>query len=423
MPYHVGFLYMSDGYGNPTEIINDARAVANLGGSCSLFGNIYSGSRLDGLRYHPCSMTSTGSVTEWAALDTAITAAPWYDGSTASTEAFGFIIDEWSGLDGGVHKRAVYPSTMRRLGATFGMQRHSERVMSLNVLLVGSSERGLNHLFRWLETTLVASCSPCETNTLWMRETYPTSTSVAGLEESLAYLNEVVLIDGPTWVGEMQREAAVNLRMVNFTLTAGDPCFRRLPTVTSTTTGHPTSEVGGVGIATCSQFATASGSLAATLAQPGYGVMSPIVTISTGTSTGATVLGDSGYYAPAFRIVGFADDGSGVINPCGQPKVGFIAIDGLPPGSDIVVDCHSMSAQWRNLYTGQPWADGSQFLMPDVSNYGGVLRRQVSTAGCGTVHVLVEPARSNVGSYLGSVASLVGDWTVTIKSVARFGCG
>lgn len=419
MPYHVGFLYMSDAYGNPTEIINDARTVANLGGSCSLFGNIYSGSRLDGLRYHPCSMTSTGSVTEWAALDTAITAAPWYDGSTASTEAFGFIIDEWSGLDGGVHKRAVYPSTMRRLGATFGMQRHSERVMSLNVLLVGSSERGLNHLFRWLETTLVASCSPCETNTLWLRETYPTSTTVAGLEESLVYLNEVALIDGPTWVGEMQREAAVNLRMVNFTLTAGDPCFRRLPTVTSTTTGHPTSELGADGIAGCSQFATASGSLAATLTQPGYGVMSPIVAISTGLSIGSTGLGPF----PAFRIIGFADDGSGVINPCGQPKVGFVVVDGLEGGADIVVDCHTLSAQWRNVYTGQQWEDATHLLVPDVTNYGGVMRRPVSTAGCGTVHVLVEPARSDGRSYIGGLPSIVGDWTITMKSVVRFGCG
>lgn len=420
MPYHVGFLYMSDGYGNPTEIVNEARTIANLGGSCALFGNIYSGDRLAGLRFHPCSMSSTGSVTEWAALDTAITAAPWYDGSTASTEAFGFVIDEWSGLDGGVHKRAVYPNVMRRNGATFGVQRHTERVMSLNVLLVGSSERGLNHLFRWLESTLVASCSSCETNTLWARETYPTSTSVAGLEESLVYLNDVVLLEGPVWAGELQREAATNLRMVNFTLVAGDPCFRRLPTVTSTTTGHPGS-VGSAGIATCDQFATASGSLAATLTQPGYGVASPIVTISIGAST--LGISEEGVVSPAFRIVGFADDGSGAIAPCAQTKTGFIAIDGLPPGSEIVVDCHTLDAVWRNVYTGQGWDDGSRFLILDVSNYGGILRRPVSTAGCGTVHVLVEPARSDAKSYIGSAGSLVGDWTVTIKSVVRFGCG
>ena len=419
MPYHVGFLYLSDAYGNPTEVVNEARTLAALEeAGCSLFGNVYDGDRLIGLRYEPCAMASDGSVTSWAALDTSGTAAPWYDGTEQSLEAYGFVIDEWTGLDGSVHRRPSRPRGPRRGGSSFGLQYHAERVMSINLVLLGSSERGLNHLFRWLETTLLASCSPCETNTVWLREFYPTGFSPTELEEGLAHLDEVVLVDGPTWTSERVQDAGTNIRVCSLTLTAGDPCFRRVPGDSTTETGTPTPASADSSPPGCADYSGADGTLGLTLAAPGYGAATPLVKFQFSNVAGA----GAGYATPPYRIMGFIDDGSGESRPCQQRRRGFIALDGVPPGSEVIVDCGSITAQARNVAQGVDWYDATKYLVPRVVDFGGAMREPVTTAGCQSLHVVIEPATQDLSSpqYPGSI--LISEVTITAWPVVRFGC-
>lgn len=419
MPYHVGFLYLSDAYGNPTEIVNEARTLDALDhAGCAQFGNVYDGERLIGLRYHPCSMASDGSVTEWAALDTDVTAAPWYDGTEESTEAYGFVIDEWTGLDGSPHRRAVRPRGARRGGATFGPQYQNERVMAFNLVLLGASERGLNHLFRWLETTLLATCSPCETNTLWMREFYPTGFSPTELEEGLARLDEVVLVDGPTWTAERVVDAGASLRVCSFTLAAGDPCFRRLPGASSTETGTPTVVGDGAAPPNCADFDGAAGTLRLSLDAPGYGAAYPLVKFNFANDAAV----GPHYYCPPYRIVGYLDDGSGVPLPCQQQQRGFLVLDNVPIGSEVIVDAGSMTAVARCVAQGVDWYDATKYLVPQVSYYGGVARTPVTTAGCRKLHVVIEPGTTDLASPRNAGVVQIAEVTITAWPVVRFGC-
>lgn len=423
MSHHVGFLYLADAYGNPREVINEARtllALSNAG--CAYFSNVYAGERIEGLGFHPCSMDGDGAVTEWVALDP--DSPPWDDGSLAAADAYGFVIDEWSGLDGSVHRRPTRPRGPLRSGAGFGSQYSAERVMSINLVLVGGSEEGLNLLFRWLESTLLATCSPCETNTMWLREFHPGD----DLEAGLVSLKDVVLVEGPTWVAESSVREGAHIRFCNVTLAAGDPCFRRVPGETVTETGRPSpiplAEIplgdDSENIPDCADFEGAAGTATISLAAPSYGEAYPIVTILHHPNAL-----DAEDGAAPLRIIGFVDDGSGVPAPCSQRRRGFIAVDAIAAGTEIVIDCANLTAMARNQYRGIGWYDGSHHLVPDVVPYGGVKREPITTANCSMLHVVIEPGRRGLAPvvFLNDAGSVSGEgWTVTMQAASRFGC-
>lgn len=427
MTYHAGFLYMADGFGNPVELINEARTANILmeqGASSTpelLHVEPFFG--CEALGYEPCAMDANGAVTEWTLLDLDLLAAPWVSQSPASQEGYGFAITEWTGLDGAHHSRAVIPRGMG--GARFGPQTDTHRTMSLNILVHGSTERGLNHLFRWLETSFTSACR-CETSSLWLREFCPVGTTEGDLEEGLIRVDDVVLLQGPQWIEPPWEGGGCYLRALNIILGVGDPCMYRVPSAaaeTAVTTGTPPDAVGAdIVPAGCDTFRSTGHRVTATVEPPVVGLVSPIVTLS----SSLEVNGATRKVLPAIRIFGLLDDANDdAVLPCLQRRSGMIVVDNLPSGYEIVVDTATGAAQVRDLYGDRIWIDGGLYIQPSV-DYDPTFEgsRAISFGWCAGAFVVVEPAQVGpAASPLGvASADLVDGWDVTIQLVSRVGC-
>lgn len=427
MSYHQGFLYLSDFFGNPVEIVNEYRTKVNI--QRALFAGVQRFGQPDFrqgcayLNFEPCTMASNGTVTAWQSLNTAVNAAPWWNTAAGddASEAYGFFIEEWTGLDGGHHGRSITPRGNYPGGGLPGLQTSRERVMAVNLIAVGSSERGLNHLFRWLESALLASCSPNETYRLWLREHCPLGATSTELEDGLAYAEDVVLVAGPTWNAPPIENAGCFVRSLSFTLAAGDPCLRRVPG-TATTQASTYAVVGTVSATTpasCSAYDGSTQRHSAALAAPAFGSASATIRI---TSTAEQTSG-AAHYLPALRIVGFADpNGLGSLQPCTQPRIGLITLDQIPTGYEVEVDCSTAKVRTRSLFRAREWADGSQFLRSNASydpTYVGP--RRISLSGCSNGYVLVEPALSGSTTAV-TWPYMASGWTVEITPTSRYGC-
>lgn len=429
MSYHQGFLYLSDFFGNPVEIVNEYRTKVNI--QRALFAGVQRFGQPDfrqgctTLGFAPCTMASNGTVTEWAALNTATNAAPWWssvDGD-ASSEALGFFVEEWTGLDGGNITRASVPRGNPPYGSAAGLQTQSGRVMAINLIAVGTTERGLQHLLRWLTSTLAATCSPCESQRMWTREFCPAGVSTAQLEDGLLYLDEVSLAQGPTWEAPPVDDAGCFVRRLSFTLVAGDPCLKRPESVLASGTAvySVVGSDGGVQQpAPCALYSGSSMQTYAAVTSPATGYTSPVVTIS---STYQASAGGSRYILPFLRIVGFADDASlGSFQPCSQRRIGMITVGRLPAGYELVVDCATGSAIARDLYGDRLPSDGGKYLVNNVDvdpSFTG--RRRIAFDSCRQGYVVVEPALLATAIGVTSATAPSG-WTVSIDAVTRMGC-
>lgn len=432
MSYHQGFLYLSDGFGNPVEVINEARTAAGLAAAGGYgFHDVLADAGCSGLHYNPCTMASDGTVTSWTTLSTATTAAPWYvAGVPASAEAFGFHIEEWTGLDGGVHSRAVTPGGNSRGGAYFGPQTSAHRVMAFNVLLLGSTDRGLNHLFRWLETTLLDCCG-CSKPSMWVREYCPGAPDLDPTD-GLARLDGVALLAGPEWEAPPVEDGGCRIRRASFTLGAQSPCFFREPStvvtqvslksaITATTTDAPADQVKWIGT---------SPQAVGVFTGPAYGNVSPIVTISSPY--------EAGKFLPVLRVVGYANP-AGLTTPriVEMPVVGAMVLGsasgvGIPAGEEVVIDFGARTVKRRNPFTSLEWSDGSDLVRlgtyldgsavnDDYISFSGstsLYRRWISF-GCDDGVTVVEPNITPSSSTLSTYATT---WTTVIKSSVRFGC-
>jgi len=428
MTYHQGFLYLTNAYGTPVEIINEARTAALLqdaaANTTSVFSNIADDADCPGLLYAPCTMASDGSVTAWQAIDTDITAAPWYSSTEpASAEACGFYIEEWTGLGGGHHARSVTPSGTAQGGAYFGRQSSAHRVMALNVFLVGTSERGLNHLFRWLESTLLLLCcgGTGDKPSLWLREHCP---DLSDLSAGLLRADGVALIGGINWESPPVADQGQYVRKASFTLGAESPCLYRA--ATSLATGSALGSVfdsHSVGHtfdpADCAEFVSTSVWTAAAVTPPPYGTASPIVTI--------TSPPENGKYLPPLRIVGYLNPaGAALTNPCGMYPIGALilgrAFGSVPAGSEVVIDFGARSVLYRTSATDLEWSDGSvlvdfeQNRAPSSIGADATLPRWFGFSSCDAGVVVVEPNILATGSPTAAA------WTVEIQSAVRVGC-
>lgn len=359
--------------------------------------------------YYRNAISPTGSC--WSAADFSAAAAPWYDGSTAASEALGFWIEEWTGLDGAHHTRSSTPTGQNRGGSRFGAQSNNQRVMKLNVLLHGTTERGLEYLFRWLEQTLVDACDPCGDRSAWWREFCP-SNPVTNPEEGYVRAEKIALIEGPTWESAPARDSGCYLRRVSFALAAGDPCLYREPGLL---TSNVSTTVGATGstaqVSTCGTFYSSSMRTMARLVNPSYGRAAPVVLI---TSPFEGLVG-----VPALRIAGYSDS-FGTFDPCRSQLLGELILEGAnTSGLDIEVDMAERRVRTRNRYAGTDWEDGSRLIGPALST--GV-RRWWSADGCTNAFVVVEPVYVGLASNRYVSDAVVSQWTVNIYNGVRFGC-
>lgn len=422
MSYHTGWMYFADAYGNPSEIINEYRTRQNMiraknAGVAIPFDNLtpVPDGICSTLGFEPCTMDAyTGAVTSWAAINTGPTVAPWYNSNNGddSTEALGFWIDEWTGLDGAHHLRSTSPRGSRPYGAAFGLQSQKERVMAFNLYAVGVTERGLEYLFRWLESTLLATCSPCDTITMFLRQYCPPGVTATALEDGLVSCSQVGLIAGPTWETPPIEGAACFVRKISFTLAAGDPCLRRVPAaaVSNSATWTPPGS-GTNATAGCNLFSGSAARQSVAVTAPMYGMTSPKVTITSSKVSGVNL--------PALRIVGLLDkDRLGALNPCGQERNGLITLDNIPTGWEVIVDCGTAQVTARDLYGDRVYSDGSSFVQANANydpSYTG--RRAINFLNCVNGYVVVEPAWNGAGYATTPLA-----WTTSVQMQERFGC-
>lgn len=361
----------------------------------------------------------TSDVT-WQPLTLGGNTNPWDDGSAAADEAMGFYIEEWTGLDGGHHQRATVAVGADRGGARFGPQTARERVMKLNVLLIGTTDRSLAFLFRWLESQLLSCCGACGTRTVFLRDFCEPISPVptdAELERGWARVERVALVDGPTWEAEPAKDVGCYIRRVSFTLAAGDPCMYAEPTATTTST----SDIAGVGLlalaseAACNTWLSTNRRVSASVAGPTYGAVAPRITITSPLEVDASGNPKS---LPDLKIFG-VNLASGQCDPCRQARIGELIISPYrAAGMEIEIDMAARTVMYRSLSTGLGWQDGSRFLARQTRPQ----RRWWSFGSCAGGCVYVEPVHVGLLNSFAGTADPVSSWTVKIEAVPRWGC-
>lgn len=429
------FLYTTDMFGSPAELINGARTMANLrAGNDARFSDITLNCGCPALLLDPCETTFTpplGVTTlTWTSMDMHIQQAPWFvAGVGASSEAYGFYITDWTGLDGAHHTRSVLQHVAARGGSYYGSLTSTGRTWKLNVRLFAATERGLDYLLHWLENQLLGCCSGDGSGSVWIREFCPTSAGVDP-EEGMARADRVVLLEGPTWEDSPILDFSCVMRAASFTLGVGDPCLYRPQSATEVTNASAATSVGlalstslglqgdGPGTygsvnfteAPCGRF-TGSG-LDTTYLMPrsSYGRMSGVITITSPGETILTALRD----VPAIRILGHADRaGLGSTNPCTNTQRSLMILQGILAGETIEVDLGRRTIRRRGSLNGGEWEDAS-YLLTQTSP----LRPWSAFDSCDVGAVTVEPA--SIDQYRGS--TLVSYFAVNIKAQEHFGC-
>lgn len=356
------------------------------------------------------------AATSWLHWESYTTAAPWDNGSAAADEAYGFVVEEWTGLDGQHHLRAQTPVGTRRGGSRFGAQTHRARVMKLNVLLLGSSERGLEHLFRYLEARLLDCCGACCGRSIFLRTHCPDLSDPAS---GWVRLDNVALVEGPTWESEPARGAGCSVRRVSFTIAAGDPCMYGESSGTTTTT----SSISGASLSTttavagCDAWASTTRHVEVDVPAFEMGTTTAKVTISSPLEVDSA--GDP-KSLPDLRIYAFADADFGTATPCNSVHVGELILVGYQAaGMEIELDFGAQAVRARHLGAGLDWEDGSRFLGRNII---GSSRRWWSLPSGKGGTVVVEPVYAGLLNSIAATADPVSEWTVAVEGVQRIGC-
>lgn len=348
---------------------------------------------------------------------------PWDNGATAASDALGIVIEEWTGIDGAHHTRAQVPVGVNRGGARFGPHAHRQRVMKLNVLLLGRSEQGLTHLFRWLENQLIDQGSACAERSLWLRDYCPTidngSDATEGqLRAGWYRLDRVALVEGPTWESEPVKDGGgCYIRRVSFTIVAGDPCMYGYGenAYNQQMSVGGLSWSGGTTVASCSKWTTSNVRAEATVAAGTTGFLAPRVTIR----SYYEVDGADPKNLPDLRIFGIATPDYGTVTPCDGDKLGELVISPYQlAGAEIVIDFASRTIKYRDIDHGVEWSDGSVLLRQSAEN----IRRwwDFGLKG-GTVYV--EPYYDGLtNSIAGDAVAVLYGWFVKIDMVPKIGC-
>lgn len=431
MPYdNPQFLYLSNSFGRPSEVVNGARLSENISAAllCGRFSNPATDGGCYALGFNPCTTNpTTGGSTAWDETDFSEDGAPWFNGTDASRDAMGFYIEEWTGLGGEHHARSVTGVGNNRGGARFGPQSHNHRVMKLNVLIHGRNAEACNYLYRWLEQTLIAGCDPCSTGQLWFREFDPGfSSDPADLQRGLARMTGVVLIEGPTIEAAPVRDGACFIRRTSFTLAVGDPCIYRVSEFGDneefTSTSAPDYGDGAAVVAGPTYWVGTGMQVSVPSPTVDYGQGAAIVDIQ----SDVEVDGIAGRLSlPDLRIVGYADPLNAGFTRADQAiKIGELTVTGLETsGLEIIVDMAERTIRYRNLRSKSTWRNGSSLLAGATSD----VRRWWTWDACAPGFVVVEPKyvglrNDRVMAQSTNTTARVSAYTVQIDLTSRFGC-
>ena len=311
--------------------------------------------------------------------------APWYsDLYPESADAYGFWIEDWTGLDDAHIVRPVTSMGVPWGGGQLGSIRSNERVMKLNVILLGRNEPAVEYLFRWLATTLSSVCSSCEVNSMLLRRICPTN---GDLWQGVSRLDQVGLVEGVKWETDPTTQSMCSVRRLSFGLTAGDPCFYVDDTdeVTPDTVADIDTCLGASTTAVdrspcrpiCNELASSCRTVF-TFEHESLGTAAPVVRL----------YNDNDEHSLPVRLICYADPSEvGVsLNPCGLPRLGEVYVTALPPYATLVWDVIGRKVSYHDQTTGG-FVPGWAF----VSANDRPLRR-FFVLPCSQAHVVMEPA-------------------------------
>lgn len=412
MSHHTQFLYSLNDDGTVCEIFSGPRLAAALRGQAACATSIsMSGEDCqwqDGtlpLALDTCSVDVDGEHT-WEPITFADVTwggnpAPWYDGvpGSPSSQAYGFWIEEWTGLDSVHMRRNVAQRAGSLGGANFGTLGSQSRVWKMNVVLVGANAAALDDLYFWLETTLANCCDPCSGSEMLIRTTCPPDDNPGfGLYRAKG----VALIEGLQWEAPPVDGLACQLRRVSFTLGVSDPCLYSCATVCASEEEIP-------GIDACVPFALWSGCDVRCGDMADYRVCCPVPAATRGSvSPVVTIENDGPNDSPAMRIYGMSDALGVGCNPCDLAICQDIITTAIPGGSALMVDSSSRRVLFRGPDTGQEWVDGTTFLDPPEGTVPTYLNLT-----CDPGWVAIEPRR-----LCGDTSAL----KISVDIVQRVGC-
>lgn len=129
-----------------------------------------------------------------------------------------------------------------------------------------------------------------------------------------------------------------------------------------------------------------------------FGVAAPVVVIRNNNTES---------YSPPLRVVGVGDNGSGCV-VANNEFFGEVRVSGIPPQSELMVDCARRRVLWRPVGFIRPWEPGYVYLDTSVSalpTYPAI--------GCYDGMIFVEPT---------ALTSALEDLEVTVDMVGRYGC-
>lgn len=135
----------------------------------------------------------------------------------------------------------------------------------------------------------------------------------------------------------------------------------------------------------------------------------PVVTEPIGVTAGVVILRNNNTesFSPPLRVIGVQDSGNGCIVTA-NAFLGEVRVAGIPPQSELMVDCARRRVLWRPVGYTRPWETGYSYL-----DQSSAALPQYPEFACFDGYLMVEPT---------ALTAALTDLQVTVDLVNRFGC-